>query len=250
MAIATTWIEYQIDSGLKFLETQQTPEAHTNTEHHPVSEVVAALENLFKIGSDADAHKAAIDTPLVSLENQHQTDATVPAHALAGPTLTIQASMEKVSDLSIISINASSTSDFGHGPVPSLAGPDALTPVQSIVPEAASANVFSQADHSPSLPQSSAQTAAAPAAPSSVSSTSTDAYHALATDLTSSNLNVSIVSVGDFVIRGLYPGSAHEPTIGRAGTSKSPKSRPRLHRASAASRRPLEFVALHIRRAR
>ena len=61
VAIATTWIEYQIDSGLKFLETQPTPEAHTNTEHHPVSEVVAALENLFKIGSDPDAHKAAID---------------------------------------------------------------------------------------------------------------------------------------------------------------------------------------------
>ena len=104
--------------------------------------------------------------------------------------------MEKVSDLSIISINASSTSDSGHGPVPSLAGPDALTPVQSIVPEAASANVFSQADHSPSLPQSSAQTAAAPVqAPPSGGSTSTDAYHALATDLTSNNLNVSIVSV-------------------------------------------------------
>ena len=31
VAIATTWIEYQIDSGLKILESQHTSEAHTNT---------------------------------------------------------------------------------------------------------------------------------------------------------------------------------------------------------------------------
>ena len=195
VAIATTWIEYQIDSGLKLLEAQHTSEVTADTGNHPVSEVVAVLENFFKIGSDADTHKAPIDTQLVSLETQHQTEGTVPAHALAGPTLTVQASMEKVSDLSITLPNPGSTSDSGHGAGPSLPGPDALTLIQSIVPESASANVSSQADHSPSLPQSSAQVAAAPAAPS-VGSTSTDAYHALATDLTSNNLNVSVVSVG------------------------------------------------------
>jgi hypothetical protein len=196
VAIATTWIEYQIDSGLKLLEGQHTSEAHTNTGDHPVSEVVAVLENFFKISSDADMHKATpMETLLVSLDAQHQADTTIPAHALAGPILTVQASMEKVSDLSITLPNPSSSSDLGHGPGSSLPGPDALTPIQSIVTESASANVFSQADHSPPLPQSSSQVAAAPTPPSA-GSTSTEAYHALATDLTSNNLNVSVVSVG------------------------------------------------------
>ena len=106
-----------------------------------------------------------METPLVSLEDQHQTDTTIPAHALAGPTLTVQASMEKVSDLSITLPNSSFTSDSVTEPVPRFRAQTAVTQIQSIVPELASANVFSQADHSPPLPQSTAQVAAAPAPP-------------------------------------------------------------------------------------
>ena len=201
VAIATTWIEYQIDLGLKILEGQHTSEIAADTGHHPVSEVVAVLESFFKIGSDADVHRAPMGTSLLSLEAQHHTDTSIPAHALAGPTLTVQASTEKVSDLSITLLNSISTSDLHHWAGSSLTGPDTLTPIQSIVSESAStgastANVFSQADHSPPLPQSSSQAAAVPTSPPPFGSASTDAYHALTADLTSNNLNVSIVPVG------------------------------------------------------
>ena len=146
-------------------------------------------------------------TPLLSLENQHPADASIPAQALAGPTLSMHtSSIEKIFDVSAAPPNARSVADPGHGAFSSLPGPDSLapfstapgpdssTPVQSVAPE--SHNVIAQADHSPAVQQSIVQ---APAAPVQVSapSTSTNAYHALATDLTSSNTNVPVVSIGD-----------------------------------------------------
>ena len=202
VAIATTWIEYQIDSGLKLLEGAQTSETHNaNSGDHALTEVVAAVQSLFKIDSDAATHKASLETALVSAENQHQTDLGVPGHALAGPPSSVHTSVEKISDLSVILSNF--TSDSAHGSASSPPGSDALNPVQninliqSIVPESGPAVVSSQADHSPSVQQPIAQAAAAPAQISGASA-STDAYHALAAGLTGNNLSVPVVSVANF----------------------------------------------------
>ena len=125
--------------------------------------------------------------------------------------------MEKVFDLSISLSNHGSTADSGHGATPSLPGPDNLIPIQNVVPEGP--NGVSPVDHSPPLPQSIAQSVPAPAQISAGStSASTDAYHALATDLTSSNLNVPVVSVGNLslesslqkVLTNLQSGSGNQ----------------------------------------
>ena len=86
VAIATTWIEYQIDSGLKLLEAEHSSEVNSNAGDHPhaISEVVTVLESLFKIDSDLGTHKASSDAPSLSLENQHQADSSIPGHAVAG----------------------------------------------------------------------------------------------------------------------------------------------------------------------
>jgi hypothetical protein len=196
VAIATTWVEYQIDSGLKLLEAELSAEANTNAGGHPhaISEVVTVVQNLFKIDSDFGAHKVSADAPSLSLDNQHQADSSIPGHTVAGAMASPQTSMEKIFDLSISLSNPGSPADSGHGATASLPGPDNLTPIQTVGPEAP--NVVSQVDHSASLPQSMAQAVVAPVQ-IPASSTSTDAYHALATDLTGSNLSVSVVSAGN-----------------------------------------------------
>jgi hypothetical protein len=210
VAIATTWIEYQIESGLRLLEGEHSSAAANTSDHpHAVNEIVAALQNLFKIDSDLVTHKASVETPLVSLEGRHQTDFDILAHALPGPTLAVQTTIEKVSDLGNTLLNLGS--DSGHGAVPSLPGADGLATIQNIV------NVVSPADHSPPVSQSMFQSAP-PTNQAPADSTSTAAYHALAADLTGSNLSVPVVSVGNFsldasiqkVLTNLQSGSGNQ----------------------------------------
>ena len=211
VAIATTWVEHQIDAGLKILEGEHTAEPSGNTgEHsHVVSEVVGVLQSFLGLDSDLGVHKMAMETPLVSIES-HFGDVSVSYPPPGGPTLSTQTTVtEKVFDVSAGVPNAGPTLDLGHVAI-TLPATDSLTLVQSAAFEFPS--VVSQADHSALVPQSvpqvlsppvqisasSAQISAPSAQVSAPSASSTDAYHALAADLTSSNMNVSMVSSENF----------------------------------------------------
>ena len=199
VAIATTWLEYQIDSGLKILEAEHTSEPKGNAaEHsHVVSEISKVLQNFIKIekiDADLGVHKLAIEGSPVPLENQHLAHASFLAPLLVAPTWSTQSHpAEKIFDTSAAQLNAGPAVDLVHGAILSVPLPDSLAPTQSL--PSAPAGV-SQADHSSPVPQSvtQAQASAAPAQTSSPA-TSTQASHALTTDLTSSNIDVQAISV-------------------------------------------------------
>jgi len=233
VAIATTWVEHQIDSGLKILEGEQTSElnvSNTGAHSHVVSDVVSVLHTFLRLDSDLGVHKMALETPLVSFENQHFGDLSVPTPLFGGLTLSTQTIVtEKVFDVSVAVPNGG-TVDLGHLASTFLV-PDSLTPVQTVTTEFPSG--IAQADHSAPVPQSvtsvtaaplqvsassaqisgsssqisgsssqisasSAQISASSAQLSGPSASSTDAYHALTADLASSNLNLSMTSFKNF----------------------------------------------------
>jgi len=191
VAIATTWIDHQIDIGLKFLENEHSSQSIENDtrDHGRADEgLINIIETVLKIASDFGTSKISDAFALASAESQHQADSpmSVPLHTAI--TLNAQAnSSEKILDIIAGVTHAASGAEPNHSPWSPLAVADNLPSVQALLPDSTSGSASLQTDH-PTVPQNNQLVVV-----QMPTASSTDAYHALALDLSNNKINAPTI---------------------------------------------------------